>query len=184
MTNYYSNKQKIIMNNHNEIVKKNSNVNSNTNDYINKNIYMSYSNSDFIEIERLYKSIENPYQKKIDLINLILKSNIQLNIITLNDLKKFFDWLAPLNNEYNMSSYSWRKKIIESNGEKRLLIQNAISKSDIGTFLYKNYINLIKKKLTDSKLNYYYFELKNKRFNKIKDIIFAIDIDLLDRSNS
>jgi hypothetical protein len=177
MSNYYSNKQELIMNNKINIFPTNT---IDLNFFANKNIFTASSNCDSIIMNGLYKQISNPYQKKIDLINIILKSDIQLNIMTLEDLKKFFNWLAPLNNEYNFSSFEWQQKRTECNGIKRIIFQNAISKSDMCTFLYKNYIDLIKKKLKDSKLNYYYFELKNKRFNKIKDIIFVVDIDLLE----
>ena len=64
----------------------------------------------------------------------------------MEDLKKFFNWIAPLNNEYNFGSFEWQKKIIKNNEKKRIIFQNSISKNDICTYMYKNYIDLIKKK--------------------------------------
>ena len=42
-------------------------------------------------------------------------------------------------------------------------------------YFYLNYINRIKKILSNSNVKYYYFEFKSKRFNKIKDIIWVFD---------
>ena len=163
--NKYANKQQIYMNN-----KKNSTVNNI--DFIINNIY---SNDDNI-INIIYNKIDNPYQKKINLINLCLHSNINFDFSKSNNIIKFFNWIAPLNIEYNMSSIKWNTKKISYGNKNKILFQNSILKIDITQYFYNNYINLIKKILKNSNIKYNYFEFKSKRFNKIKDIIWAIDI--------
>ncbi len=80
---------------------------------------------------------------------------------------------------YNMASNTWNHKIEES----KLFIQNSISKQDATSGFYTNYINLIKKKLLESNINFNYFEFRLKRFNKTKDIIFVFDLEQFANSN-
>ena len=68
-----------------------------------------------------------------------------------------------------------RSSNISYGNKKKILIQNSISKLDMDNNFYSNYINKIKKILSKSKIKYFYFEFKSKRFNKIKDIIWAFD---------
>jgi hypothetical protein len=156
------NRQKIIMNNY-----KNSYI-------MNENFILNniYSNDELI-YNKIYNLIQNPYQKRINTINLILTSNISIPINNYKNIIKFFNWLSPLNNEYNMSSKDWNIKTVKYGNREKILLQNSISKKDMTEIFYSNYINLIKKKLTNSNIDYCYFEFKSKRFNKIKDIVWA-----------
>lgn len=158
------NKQKIIMYNYKESKLSNK-------DLILKNIY---STEDDI-YSQIYNLIENPYQKKLNIMNMILKSDLIIPMNNSIDIIKFFNWLSPFNNEYYLSSKNWKIKIITYGNKVKFLLQNSISKKDMGKSFYLNYIDLIKKKLSLSKVKYYYFEFKCKRFNKIKDIIWAFD---------
>lgn len=164
VNNKLSNRQFIMMNNYNKNIITNK-------DFIIKNIY---SNDDYI-FEKIYNYIKNPYQKKINLINMILNSDLIIPLKTKYDIIKFFNWLSILNNEFNMSSYKWNYKEIKYGNKEKFLLQNSISKNNIGKNFYLNYIDLIKKKLTESNVNFCYFEFKSKRFNKIKDIIWSFD---------
>lgn len=160
----FVNKQNIIMKNYTETRIVNP-------DLILNNIY-SFDDEIYSQI---YKQIENPYKKKLNIMNLILESDLKIPMSTHTDIIKFFNWLSPLNNEYNMSSKDWNIKTIEYANKKSILLQNSISKKDMGGKFYSNYIDLIKKKLSDSKVEYIYFEFKSKRFNKVKDIVWAFE---------
>lgn len=133
-----------------------------------------YSNDENI-IGSIYSSISNPYQKKLNLIYLILKSDIKFNFTHYHDIILFFNWLSPLNIEFNMSSKDWNRKTIRYGNKEKILLQNSISKKDNGHNFYQNYIDLIKKVLTNGKIKYYYFEFKSKRFTKIIDIIWVFE---------
>ncbi len=158
-------KQKIMMNNY----KKSEIINK---ELILKNIY---STDDEI-YSQIYKLIDNPYQKKLNTVNLLLKSDLVIPMNNSMDIIKFFNWLSPLNNEFNMGSKDWNLKKIKYGNKEKILLHNSISKQDVGRNFYFNYIDLIKKKLSQSNVNYVYFEFKSKRFNKVKDIIWAFDI--------
>lgn len=162
------NRQKIIMNNFKESKILNEKL-------ILDNIY---STDDEI-YSQIYSLIYNPYQKKLNTINLLLKSNLKLPISNMFDILKFFNWLSPLNNEFNMGSKDWAFKKIKYGNKHKFLLQNSISKQDMGRTFYSNYIDLIKNKLSQSNVKYCYFEFKSKRFTKIKDIIWAFDIECL-----
>lgn len=161
----FLNKHKINKNNI-----KNSKINNI--EFIKNNMYTNDENI----IEMIYNKIDNPYQKKINLINLFLSSKININFVNQDDIIKFFNWISPLNIEYNMGSSVWNIKYISYGNKKKILFQNSISKLDLNYYFYNNYINLIKQIFKNSKINFNYFEFKSKRFNKIKDIIWAIDI--------
>lgn len=161
----FLNKQKIIMDNQKQIQILNK-------DFILNNIY---STDDDINLQ-LYKHLLCPYQKRLNLMNLILKSNLIIPLNNMIQIIKFFNWLSPLNNEFNMGSKDWAFKKIKYGNKQKFLLQNSISKQDMGRSFYSNYIDLIKKKLSESKTNYYYFEFKSKRFNKIKDVIWVFDL--------
>jgi hypothetical protein len=158
------NKQQIIMNNYKE-----TNI-------LNKDLILNniYSTDDEI-YSQIYRQIDNPYQKRLNIILLLLKSDIPIPLIDMTEIIRFFNWLSPLNNEFNLSSKNWSFKTIKYGNKEKFLLQNSISKKDMGKTFYSNYIDLIKKKLTDSKVIYFYFEFKSKRFNKVKDIIWAFD---------
>ena len=160
------NKHNIIMNN----FKKSYVVNDK---FIIDNIY---SNDEYIT-NKIYNFIDNPYQKKLNLINLILNSEIIIPLNNIVDVLKLFNWLTPLNIEYNMGSKDWNYKVIKYGNKKKCLLQNSVAKLDMNKYLRSNYLNLIKKKLSDSKIKYCYFELKSKRFTNIKDIVWTFDYD-------
>jgi hypothetical protein len=160
------NKQKIIMNNCKETKLLN-------NDLILNNIY---STDDDIYTQ-IYKQIDNSYQKRLNIISMLLKSELAIPMNNYNEIIKFFNWLSPFNNEYNLSSKDWAIKTIKYGNKEKILLQNSISKSDMGNSFYLNYIDPIKKKLSLSKIQYCYFEFKSKRFNKVKDIIWVFDKD-------
>jgi hypothetical protein len=162
--NVLLNKQKIIMNNYTETKLLNK-------DLILNNIY---SNDDDI-YQQIYNKIDNPYQKRLNIISLLLKSDLVIPMNNCIDIIKFFNWLSPFNNEYKLSSKDWAIKKIKYGNKEKILLQNSISKKDIGNSFYCNYIDLIKKKLLLSSIKYYYFEFKSKRFNKVKDIIWVFD---------
>lgn len=159
------NRQKVIMNNYKETHFLNSK-------FVLDNIY---STDDEI-YSQIYSQLINPYQKKLNTIIMLLKSELVIPINNSNDLIKFFNWLSPLNIEHNMSSKDWEIKKIKYGNKQKLLLQNSISKQDIGRSFYSNYIDLIKNKLNLANVNYLYFEFKSKRFNKVKDIIWAFDM--------
>ena len=159
------NKQKIIMGNYKETHISNKEL-------ILNNIY---STDDEI-YSQIYKQLSNPYQKRLNTIQLILKSNLVIPMSNMTDIICFFNWLSPLNNEFNMSSKNWAWKKIKYGNKEKFLLQNSISKQDMGRTFYSNYIDLVKSKFSLSGINFCYFEFKSKRFNKVKDIIWAFDI--------
>ena len=143
----------------------------------NKNIDPNYI-IDKINIldEDLIKNINNKiistYNAKLNLINYVLNSD-ETNIkYVLHDIKKFYIFLNPLNNEYNLSSYEWNFKVIDN----ILLIQNSISKSLTNDNFYNNYIDKIKNILSNSKIDFIYHEFKVRRYYKTLDIIFSIKL--------
>lgn len=159
------NKQKIIMSNYIETHISNKEL-------ILNNIY---STDDEI-YSQIYKQLSNPYQKRLNTILLILKSNMVIPMTNMTDIIRFFNWLSPLNNEFNMSSKNWAWKKIKYGNKEKFLLQNSISKQDMGKTFYSNYIDLVKLKFSLGGINFCYFEFKSKRFNKVKDIIWAFDM--------
>ena len=133
-----------------------------------------FSNDSDIE-NKMYNLITNPYQKKLNLINLVLDSDFDLRLKNYLEIIKFFNWIYPLTIEYNMASGSWNMKTVKYGNREKILLQNSISKLDLNENFYLKYINKIKKVLSNSGIKYYYFEFKSKRFNKIKDIIWAFN---------
>ena len=126
--------------------------------------------------EDLIKNINNKiistYNAKLNLINYVLNSD-ETNIkYVLHDIKKFYIFLNPLNNEYNLSSYEWDFKVVDN----ILLIQNSISKSLANDNFYNNYIDKIKNILSNSKIDFMYHEFKVRRYYKTLDIIFSIKL--------
>ena len=162
--NKLANKQYIYMNNY----KKSKILNKK---FIIDNIF---SNDSDIE-NKIYNLIQNPYQKKLNLINLFLDSDLALPTNNYLDIIVFFNWLNPLTIEYKMGSGSWNIKTVKYSNKEKILLQNSIGKVDTNENFYLQYIGKIKKILTNSKIKYYYFEFKSKRFNKIKDIIWVFD---------
>lgn len=160
------NKQKIYLGNY-----KKSYIKKENEKFISGNLFIS---DEFIE-NKIYSLISNPYQKKLNLINLIIDSNLNLGLKTYLDIIKFFSWLNPLTIEFGFASGKYNIRTIKYANREKVLLQNSISKIDHNEYFVSNYINKIKKILTKSGIKYYYFEFKSKRFNKIKDIIWVFD---------
>lgn len=159
-----SNKQRILMNNFipNKISEQNMNL-----------LWENINSSDESILKTINNIFMNQYTLKLNLINYLLNSLGSLPIRTYTDLIKFFKTLNPLNVQYLMGSNEWNYKIAES----KIFFQNSISKKDSSDIFYNFYINLVKKKLIESKIEYNYFEFKLKRFNKTKDIVWVFDLD-------
>lgn len=158
------NKQYIYSNNY----KKSNIINEN---FIRENIF----SLDFDINNKIYNMIDNPYQKKLNLINLIFDSDLKFSLNNFLDIIKLFNWIYPLTIEYKFASGNWNLKTIKFGNIEKILLQNSISKIDSDEKFYLSYINKIKKILSNSNVKYYYFEFKSKRFNKIKDIIWIFD---------
>ena len=105
---------------------------------------------------------------------------ILIPIFNSDDLVKFFKLFDQLNIQYNLATEIWNTQIVDS----KIFFQNSISKKDSTNTFYENYIDLIKKKLIDSKIEFNYFEFRLKRFNKTKDIIFVFDLEQFSTSNN
>ena len=133
-----------------------------------------FSNDTDIE-NKMYNLIINPYQKKLNLINLVLDSDFDLRLKNYLEIIKFFNWIYPLTIENNMASGSWNMKTVKYGNREKILLQNSISKLDLNENFYLKYINKIKKVFSNAGIKYYYFEFKSKRFNKIKDIIWVFN---------
>ena len=128
--------------------------------------------------EDLIKSLNNKiisaYSAKINLINYVLNSKETKIKNNISEIKKFFNFISPLNNEYSLDSYEWDYKLIDN----LLLVQNSIPKilADKTCTFYLNYITKIKNILENSDLEYKYHEYKTARFYKNLDIIFSFRI--------
>ncbi len=126
--------------------------------------------------EDLIKNINNKiistYNAKLNLINYVLNSDKTNIKNVLKEIKNFFIFLNPLNNEYNLGSYEWNFKIVEN----LLLVQNSISKSLKNDNFNNNYIAKIKNILSRSNIEYKYHEFKVRRYYKSLDIIFSIKL--------
>jgi len=136
-----------------------------------KLIIKALTTSDDYLIDKLNSQISTSYQAKINLIYYTLKNNLMQN--TLNciiDIKKFFNMISPLSIEFGLGSFKYSSKI----DENYLFIHNSIPKEYVSS-KFNKYIKLIKNNCDN--LNYYYYELKNKRFNKTLDFIFVFKIN-------
>lgn len=131
-----------------------------------------FDTSDQAIINSIYNNINNDYQKKINTIQLILKSEIPFNFQNYKDIISFFKKISPLNIEYNFGSRLWNFLIKDN----QLYVQNSIPKNITNLLFYNNLINPIKNTLKNSNVQYKYFEFKNRRFLKTKDIIFVFDL--------
>jgi hypothetical protein len=126
--------------------------------------------------EDLIKNINNKiistYNAKLNLINYVLNSEKTNIKNVLRDIKNFYIFLNPLNNEYNLNSYAWDFKVVDN----ILLIQNSVPKLLANDNFYNNYINKIKNILSNSKIDFMYHEFKVRRYYKSLDIIFSIKL--------
>lgn len=129
-------------------------------------IIKSIENGDVDLMKELNNKVMMDNEVRLNLIKNLLKSDfiVENNI---NDIKKFFVIINPLNNEWNMGSEKWNFK-----EEKNLYVQNSALNENLCPIFYEKYINLIKKILDSSKINYQYKEFVNERYSNITDIVF------------
>lgn len=158
------NLQSIKMNN---VITYNNNIDPN---YILNNL----NATDEELIKNMNNKIISVYSAKINLINFVLNSNQTIIKNNILDIKKFFIFVNPLNNEYSLDSYEWNFKIVNN----LLLVHNSIPKmlADKTCIFYLNYITKIKNILNNSNLEYKYHEYKTARYYKNLDIIFSFRI--------
>lgn len=158
------NLQSIKMNN---VITYDNNIDPN---YVLKNL----STTDEELIKTINSKIMSVYSAKINLINYVLNSKETIINNNISDIKKFFKFISPLNNEYSLDSYEWDFKLIDN----LLLVQNSIPKilADKTCIFYLNYITKIINVLNNSDLEYKYHEYKTARFYKNLDIIFSFRI--------
>lgn len=158
------NLQKIKMNN---IITYNNNIDPN---YILNNLVAT----DEEIIKTMNSKIISVYSAKINLINYVLNNNETIINNNILDIKNFFKFINPLNNEYGLDSYEWNFKLVDN----LLLVQNSIPKilADKTCIFYLNYITKIKNVLNTSALEYKYHEYKTARFYKNLDVIFSFRI--------
>ena len=158
------NLQSIKMNN---IITYNNNIDPN---YILNNLVVT----DEELIKNMNNKIMSVYSAKINLINYVLNSNETIIKNNILDIKNFFKFINPLNNEYSLDSYEWNFKIVNN----LLLVHNSIPKmlADKTCIFYLNYITKIKNVLNNSNLKYKYHEYKTARFYKNLDTIFSFRI--------
>ena len=138
-------------------------------------IWNNINSSDDTIINSCLNFIDNTYKKKIYIIELFLNSTNCLPINNIIDLQLFFKNISILNLEYELGSKNWNFLIKDN----KLFVQNSISKKNTNSFFYNKFINPIKNSLKNSNIFFYYFEFKNRRFLKTKDIIFVFDLNKL-----
>jgi hypothetical protein len=160
LVNYHS----IKMNN---VIAYNNNIDPNY-------IFNNLSTTDEGLIKSMNSKIMSVYSAKINLINYVLNSKETIINNNISEIKKFFKFISPLNNEYSLDSYEWDFKSVDN----ILLVQNSIPKilADKTCTFYLNYITKIKNILDNSNLEYKYHEYKTARFYKNLDIIFSFRI--------
>ena len=158
------NLQSIKMNN---VITYNNNIDPN---YVLNNL----GTTDEELIKTMNSKIMSVYSAKINLINYVLNSKETIIKNNISDIKKFFKFISPLNNEYSLDSYEWNFKLVDN----LLLVQNSIPKilADKTCIFYLNYITKIINILNNSDLIYKYHEFKTARFYKNLDIIFSFRI--------
>jgi hypothetical protein len=152
---------------------KMNNFYSKSNTKINQIIWNSVDNMDESLIHSLNSKLFDTYHAKINLLFNLLYSTEPLPIKDKQSIMKFFNLIAPLNNEFNLGSYSWNFKIAEN----RLYVQNSISKMDFNDNLQTKYLEPIKTILNLSNIKYDYYHIKSSRFYKTVDIIFVINFE-------
>ena len=125
-------------------------------------------------IKNMNSKIMSVYGAKINLINYVLNSKETIINNNISDIKNFFKFISPLNNEYSLDSYEWNYKLVDN----LFIVQNSIPKmlADKTCIFYLNYITKIKNVLNTSALEYKYHEFKTARFYKNLDVIFSFRI--------
>jgi hypothetical protein len=134
-------------------------------------ILKALETSDEYLIEKLHSLITPKYQTKINLINYVLDNKIKKNTFkTVEDIIYFFNILSPLSNIYDFGSFKYNFKT-ENN---YLFVQNSVPKE------YKNddfddFIELLNDHFDN--LDFHFYDLNDKRFNKTLDFIFVFKIN-------
>lgn len=134
-------------------------------------IWENIETADNAMVDYLNNKIFDTYRKRLNLLNNILYSTEGLPIKTRADVKKFFNIIAPLNNEHNLGTYNWTFKDVE----KRLYIHNSLLKVDLNINLKIYFLNPIKRVLKLSGVNFKYYEFKSMRYYRSVDIVFVVD---------
>ena len=150
-----------------------NNIYEKSNSSYNKLIWNNIQSADETIIKAINAKIFDTYLAKINLINNLLYSKEPLPINNSMDIIKFFSILAPLNNEYNLGSFTWDHIL----HDKLLIVQNSILKCDFNQNILNKYINPIKNILELSNFKVNMFQFKSKRFNKTIDLIYVIQLE-------
>lgn len=150
---------------------KMNNTYTRSNPNINDLIWNSIETADENLINSLNTKLFDTYRAKLNLLYNLLYSQQPLPIKDKKSITKFFNIIAPLNNEFNMGSYSWNFKSIE----KKLYVQNSITKVDLTDYLKEHYLNPIKKIFTLSGIKFDYYQINSNRYYKSIDIIFVFN---------
>ena len=134
-------------------------------------IKKAIENGDNDLMKHFHNKVLNDHEIRVNLIKKIISTDyiIENNI---EEIKKFFAMLSPLNIEYEMGSKNWDYKIHEN----FIIFQNSALKTNLSMWFYDNYLLHINKILKLSSITYEYKEFKNRRFFKSKDIIYVIKI--------
>lgn len=117
-------------------------------------------------------------KKKENIANYILSPKSEFEIKSIDDLKKFFKLMEPLNDIFKVSMKYW--EINEYDNGNIITFHNDISKIYYN-FTYDEYIIKIRKKLEQCKIEFYYYETKEYRYNKTKEIIFAFRSEKIEK---
>ena len=152
---------------------KMNNFYNKSNSNINELIWNLIETADETLIHSLNTKLFDTYHAKLNLLYNILYSTEPLPIKDKKSIIKLFNVIAPLNNEFNMGSYSWNFK---SSG-KRLFVQNSITKIDLNDYLKVHYLNPIKSVLKNSGITFDYYQFKSNRFYRNVDIVFVFDFE-------
>ena len=152
---------------------KMNNFYNKSNSNINDIIWNSIETADESLIKSLNTKLFDTYHAKINLLFNLLYSSEPLPIKDKKSIIKFFKIIAPLNNEFNMGSYTWNFKL----SENKLYVQNSILKKDLNEYIHTKYLNPIKYILKLSNINFDYYQLKSNRYYKNMDVIFVFDFE-------
>lgn len=102
-----------------------------------------------------------------DKFNEIINTS-NLTLTNIDEIKLFFNLLEPLNRLYKLGMNFWEMNIYDN----VITFHNNVSKCYYN-FIYDDYIQKIRKYFVYHKIEFYYIELKEYRYNKTKEIVFA-----------
>ena len=140
-------------------------------------VWSNITTSDDILLKTLNNLIFDHNKAKENLLLYLLNSKKNIIFKGINDIKKFFNIMSPLNLLYNFGSLTWDSKIIKNNEHNLLLFHNSVTKLEYKNINILNYLDLIKKKLSCSNINFDFLKFKSSRFFKTVDLIFIININ-------